>query len=230
MKIYVIGDLHLSGSVEKPMGVFGLHWENHHEKIEYHWKAQVRDEDLVLVPGDISWAMRLEEAMIDLQWIHQLPGKKVLLRGNHDYWWGSVTKLNHLFQNMFFLQNNSFQFGDYSICGTRGWLCANPYKFDAQDEKVYNRELQRLKLSLESTKGTGKNKIIVMTHYPPTNDKMEPSGFTEIYEAYGVEKVVYGHLHGSDGFRGALQGIHKGVQYYLTSCDFLDFKPLRIVE
>ena len=228
MTIHVIGDLHLSGSVQKPMDVFGTQWENHHEKIKYHWEETVREEDMVLIPGDISWAMRLDEAMIDLKWIEQLPGKKVLLRGNHDYWWGSVTKLNALFPDMFFLQNNSTSYEDYIICGTRGWLCPNLYKFDAQDEKIYNRELQRLRISLEKGLAQGNKRIIVMTHYPPTNDKMEPSAFTKIYEDYGVEKVVYGHLHGADGFRGALQGIHGGVAYHLTSCDYLDFKPLQI--
>lgn len=230
MAIYVIADLHLSGSVQKPMDIFGNQWANHHEKIEYHWRECVHEDDMVLIPGDISWAMRIEEAMVDLRWIDRLPGKKILLRGNHDYWWGSVTKLNTLFPNMFFLQNNSKNFGEYVICGTRGWLCPNSYKFDLQDEKIYNRELQRLKLSLETGIKQGNRKIIVMTHYPPTNDKMEPSAFTQTFEAYRVEKVVYGHLHGSDGFSGALQGTHRGVEYYLTSCDYLDFKPLKICD
>ncbi|MEW9121825.1 MAG: metallophosphoesterase [Thermotaleaceae bacterium] len=230
MGLYVIGDLHLSGSVEKPMDVFGMQWVEHQEKIEKNWKETIGSEDMVLIPGDISWAMRLEEAIVDLQWIQKLPGKKVLLKGNHDYWWSSITKLNSLFPNMIFLQNDYVSYEDYAICGTRGWTCPNPYKFDSQDEKIYNRELQRLKLSLDKGLEEGFKKIIVMLHYPPTNDLKEPSEFTQLIQRYPVEKVVYGHLHGKEGFEAGLKGEHRGIIYYLTSCDYLDFVPIQILE
>lgn len=230
MALYAIGDLHLSGGTDKPMDIFGEQWVQHHNKIKEKWLKYVRHGDVVLIPGDISWAMNLQEAMIDLKWIHELPGKKILLKGNHDYWWSSVTKLNRLFENIFFLQNNFYTYGDIAICGTRGWICPNEKKFDAQDEKVYARELHRLRLSLDEGKKNGYENIIVMTHYPPTNDKLEPSGFTAIYEEYRVKKVIYGHLHGAESFQGALQGKMNGVEYYLASCDYLNFTPLKVLD
>ncbi|MFT9494316.1 metallophosphoesterase [Anaerosolibacter sp.] len=229
MALYGIGDLHLSGGVHKPMDIFGEQWIQHHEKIKENWQRLITVEDTVLIPGDISWAMNMEQAMVDLEWIHELNGNKILLRGNHDYWWSSVTKLNLLFEDMVFLQNNFYQYKEYAICGTRGWICPNENKFEAQDEKIYQRELQRLKLSLEEARKKGIGKIIVMTHYPPTNDRLEPSGFTQIYEEYGVEKVIYGHLHGSESHGCALQGLVNGIEYRLTACDYIDFSPIKIL-
>lgn len=234
MALYAIGDLHLSFSSDKPMDVFGENWANYEEKIKSFWIENIRETDTTLIPGDISWAMRLEHALVDLEWIHELPGRKILLRGNHDYWWASLNKLQALYEDMDFLQNNFYEYESegvmYAICGTRGWLCPNPNKFDENDKKIYDRELLRLKLSLDAAKAAGHDKIIVMTHYPPTNDMQEDSGFTEIYEAYGVEKVIYGHLHTEFSFETGLQGVHGGVEYQLTSCDYLDFKPLKILE
>ncbi|MFZ5967887.1 MAG: metallophosphoesterase [Bacillota bacterium] len=230
MALYAIADLHLSLNTDKPMHVFGEQWFEHHHKIEAFWRETITEEDVTLIPGDISWAMGLDEAMVDLTWIHKLPGKKVLLRGNHDYWWGSISKMNQLFEDIYFLQNNFFPYKNYGVCGTRGWICPNDYKFDEQDEKVYKRELLRLSLSLEAAKKMGYKDLIVMTHYPPTNDKLEDSGFTEIFENAGVKKVIYGHLHGEDSFNGALQGVRNGVAYQLVSCDYLHFKPIKILE
>ncbi len=229
MALYAIADLHLSGSVDKPMDVFGDHWLKHHEKIQENWIKQVSEEDTVLIAGDISWAMKLEEAMVDLKWIHQLPGKKILIRGNHDYWWSSINKLNQLFDNLDFLQHNFFIYQDYAICGTRGWTCPNPFKFTEQDDKIYNREAQRLKASIEGAKKAGYDKIIVMLHYPPTNDHFEPSLFTEMVEYYKVEKVVYGHLHGEESYLAGLQGLYGGVEYHLVSCDFLNFDIMKLL-
>ncbi|MBB6217706.1 hypothetical protein HNQ80_003829 [Anaerosolibacter carboniphilus] len=230
MALYAIGDLHLSGGVDKPMDIFGEQWLRHHEKIKENWQRLITDEDTVLIPGDVSWAMNMEQARVDLEWIHELKGKKILLRGNHDYWWSSVTKLNLLFEDMSFLQNNFYEYKEYAICGTRGWICPNENKFEAQDEKVYQRELQRLKLSLDGARKKGFSRIIVMTHYPPTNDKLESSGFTQIYEDYGVDKVIYGHLHGSESHEYALQGMINGIEYILSSCDYIAFSPIRILN
>ncbi|QEK12764.1 serine/threonine protein phosphatase [Crassaminicella thermophila] len=230
MSLFVIGDLHLSFSVDKPMDIFGEQWVNHQEKIKKNWIEVIKENDMILIPGDISWAMNMKDATIDLEWINNLPGKKILLRGNHDYWWASVSKMNKLFENIRFLQNNYFTYKNFAICGTRGWLCPNDHKFTEHDEKIYERELHRLKLSLDEAIKNGCKDIIVMTHYPPTNDFMEDSGFTQIYETYGVKKVVYGHLHGIDSFKIGLKGEYKGVYYYLTSCDYLDFKPLKILD
>lgn len=234
MALYAIGDLHLSFSSDKPMDVFGEHWSNYEEKIKESWLECVSDSDTVLIPGDISWAMKLDQAMVDLEWIHKLPGRKILLRGNHDYWWSSLKKLQGLFDEMYFLQNNFYVYETtdqtYAICGTRGWLCPNPNKFEENDQKIYDRELLRLKLSLDAAKAAGHEKIIVMTHYPPTNDSRDRSGFVEIYEEYGVEKVIYGHLHSEYSFEAGLQGLHNNVEYLLTSCDYLDFQLKKIME
>lgn len=229
MAIYVIGDLHLSFNSDKPMDIFGDNWERHYEKIRNNWIEKVTQEDVVLIPGDISWAMKLEDAKQDLDWINDLPGKKVLLKGNHDYWWSSLNKLNKLYEDMYFIQNNHYGYKDYGICGTRGWLCPNPVKFDEHDEKVYLREANRLRMSLESANKAGYDKYIVMLHYPPTNEQLEQSLFKDIIEEYNVEKVVYGHLHNQESFKKGLKGFHDGAEYFLTSCDYLDFDLLKLL-
>jgi len=228
--LYAIGDLHLSFSVDKPMDIFGEAWVRHEEKIKESWMAQVKESDTVLIPGDISWATGFEEAKADLQWIDDLPGTKVLLRGNHDYWWTSLKKMKEAFPKLEFLQNNFYEYESHMICGTRGWVCPNKQNFDDHDEKIYNRELIRLKLSLDSAKKASDKPIIVMTHYPPTNDQFEPSGFTEIYETYDVSKVIFGHLHTEVSFKSGLQGTIRGVDYQLVSSDYVQFQLQKIVD
>ncbi|WP_105618074.1 metallophosphoesterase [Vallitalea okinawensis] len=229
MAIYAIGDLHLGFNVNKPMGIFGDAWTNHELKIKEHWQETIKEQDLVLIPGDISWAMTLEEAMEDLGWIDALPGYKVLVRGNHDYWWKSITKLNSMFDKMFFLQNNFYTIDNIAICGTRGWTCPNQRMFTDQDEKIYKRELQRLELSLNHAVKGGFTYIIAMLHYPPTNDEKQISGFTELMGAYGVDKVVYGHLHGQLSFDSSLIGKHGKTHYHLVSADYLDFQLYKVL-
>ncbi|GIM31268.1 metallophosphoesterase [Paraclostridium bifermentans] len=230
MSLYAIGDLHFSTAVNKPMNIFGDNWDNHEEKIINSWKSKVNEEDTVLIVGDTSWAINMKEAEEDLNIIHNLPGKKIYVKGNHDYWWTTVAKLNKLYDDMSFLQNNFYQYEEYAICGTRGWICPNDVKFTQDDEKIYKREAHRLKLSLDAAKKAGFKKIIVITHYPPTNDKLDPSLFTEIYESYGVEKVVYGHLHGKESFKMGLKGIRNEVEYNLVSCDYVDFNLIKIMD
>lgn len=230
MALFAIGDLHLGLALDKPMHIFGEDWKEHPQKIQAFWEKEIDENDTVLIPGDISWAMRMEEAMADLEWLHRLPGRKILIKGNHDYWWGSVTKMNEMFEDIHFLQNNFFPYEQYAICGTRGWICPNDRQFTEHDRKIYQRELHRIQLSLDEAIKKGYRDFIVMTHYPPTNDRLEPSGFTEIYEQYGVQKVIYAHLHGKDFFKFGLQGKHREVSYYLTSCDYLDFRPLKILD
>jgi hypothetical protein len=222
MKIYAIGDLHLSSNSNKPMDIFG--WHNHKEKIFEDWKNKVKAEDLVLLAGDTSWALHLEEAKQDLEEIDKLPGIKVLIKGNHDYWWSTISKMNDLFEDMFFLHNNIYVFGNYLICGTRGWLCPNETKFTEDDQKIYEREALRFKNSLEKTKKIEDKTIIAMLHYPPTNENYENSLFTDLINEYKVDKVIYGHLHGSDFFKTGLQGKVDATEYSLVSCDYLDFK------
>lgn len=228
MALYAISDLHLSLSQEKPMDVFGDNWYMHHEKIKENWLQVVKEEDTVLIAGDLSWSMKMEDGQKELHWIHQLPGRKIMIKGNHDYWWGSISKLNSLYEDMHFIQNNHFSYQDYAICGTRGWICPGTDKFEEKDLKIYNRELNRLRLSLDSARKEGFTKIIAMLHYPPTNEKFEDSGFTDILKEYSVEKVIYGHLHGPFHYN-LLNGEREGIEYLLTSCDYLDFKLIRLM-
>ena len=228
MALFAISDFHLALKGDKPMDVFGDHWIGHDEKIKENWIKNINEEDTVLIAGDISWSMSLDDGMNDLQWIHELPGKKVISKGNHDYWWGSINKLNSYYEDIFFIQNNHSNYEDYAICGTRGWICPGNKNFDAHDEKIYKRELIRLRLSLDSAVNAGYSKFIVMLHYPPTNDKFKSSGFTDICKEYRVSKVIYGHLHGPFNY-GVLNGELEGVQYSLTSCDFLNFDSIKII-
>lgn len=223
MRIFIVGDLHLSNdkTIEKPMDVFGLSWKDHDLRIREDWDAVVGDEDLVIVAGDISWGLKLEEAMADLEWIHARPGRKVLIKGNHDLWWNGITKLNQLYNDIFFLQNSCYETENCIICGTRGWVCPGSEGFTDQDRKIYLRESQRLKASLDAARAGNDKEIIGVLHYPPTNDKMQPSAFTELFETYGVKKVFYGHLHGQEAFKKGLKGNLNGVCYDLVSLDYL---------
>ena len=229
MALYAISDLHLAFGVDKPMDIFGDKWVKHEEKIKENWMSLINDEDIVLIAGDISWAINEKESSGDLNWIESLPGKKIISKGNHDYWWGSITKLNSMFDNTKFIQNNFYNYKDYAICGTRGWICPGADKFSEKDEKIYARELIRLRLSLNEAKNAGYNKFIVMIHYPPTNDKFQESGFLEIFKEFEVEKVIYGHLHGP-GLSKVFEGIHNDVEYIMTSADYLNFKPIKIMD
>jgi predicted phosphohydrolase len=231
MTIFAIGDLHLPGGDIKPMDVFGSHWENHFDKIAADWRRRVEPSDLVLLPGDISWAMHLSEALPDLKAIGGLPGVKVLLRGNHDYWWGTITRLRAaLPEGMHALQNDALVIGDYVVCGTRGWVLPGENGLDPEDMRIYQRELMRFEMSLQDAqrKGPGKKKL-VMLHYPPFNERQEPSGFTELMERYGVSDVVYGHLHGP-GLRGGYTGMWRNIRCYLVSCDGLGFSLMNLAE
>ncbi|PRR72429.1 3',5'-cyclic adenosine monophosphate phosphodiesterase CpdA [Clostridium thermopalmarium DSM 5974] len=225
--LYAISDLHLSLSSDKPMDVFGEQWNNHHERIRENWIKKINDKDTVLIAGDVSWSMKMEDGLADLEWIHNLPGRKIISKGNHDYWWGSISKLNNLYEDISFIQNNFFSYEDYAICGTRGWTIPGD-KSSSHDIKIYNREQIRLKLSLDKAVSSGYSKIIVMIHYPPVNDKFEASNFTEIFEEYGVEKVIYGHLHGPSLNR-VFEGTYNGVEYIMTSCDYINFDPIKVI-
>lgn len=237
MSIYAIADLHLSFSAEKPMDIYGGPWINHTEKIKHSWEERIGEDDTVIIPGDISWALRYEDALIDLKWISALPGKKVFIKGNHDLWWNSVNKLNALFENMFFLQNSYYEAEGYAICGSRGWICPGDEDFTAHDEKIYKRELGRLRMSLEAAAKAGYGKkyngnqggILGAIHFPPASDSLKHSGFTEIFEEYGVEKVVYGHLHGQDAYGNGVKGMRNNIEYILTSTDYLNCIPQRIL-
>lgn len=234
MKIYAISDLHLSVGVDKPMDIFGDTWANYMGKICDNWKNTIKNEDVVVIPGDICWAMYLEEALPDFKMLEDLPGKKIILKGNHDYWWITVNKLNQFilkyqFKTLQFLYNTSYICGNTVICGTRGWICPGDGYFTAEDRKVYNRELQRLRLSLDSIADKEEKEIIVALHYPPFGQKKQGSEFISILKEYNVKTCVYGHLH-STGTQAAITGDIDGTKYFLVSADYINFQPIFLTD
>ncbi|MDR3224875.1 MAG: metallophosphoesterase [Clostridiales Family XIII bacterium] len=229
-KIFAIGDLHLSFTSEKPMGIFGPNWDDHHLKIETNWRNTVSADDTVFLLGDLSWGLKFEEAAADLEWIHRLPGRKVLLKGNHDLWWQSVTRLRALYDDMIFIQNDSVACDGVALCGSRGWLTPQEPSFkESEDRKIYERELIRLRLSLEDAKRKGAAHLIAGLHFAPSARPELRSGFMELLEAFDVDQVVYGHLHGRDAFKKGVKDERFGIQYSLVSADYIAFNPLRIV-
>ncbi len=230
MKIYAISDLHLSNSCDKPMDIFGGKWENHTEKIKEKWKAKVTDEDIVLIAGDISWAMKLEEAEADLKWIDDLPGKKFIIRGNHEYWWKSISAVREILpESIWAIQNDAVKVGEFIICGTRGWTVPEKNKpLSDEDLKIFNREVKRLKLTLSAAKNLQVNdeKIICMIHYPPFAGDGSETEFTKLMEEYSVNSVVFGHIHGKTNC--PLQLLKNGVKYYFTSCDHIDNEVVKL--
>lgn len=230
MGLFAIGDLHLPGGQEKPMDIFGDHWEDHFGRISEDWRARVTPEDTVLIPGDISWAMQLAAAKPDLDAIGALPGRKVLIRGNHDYWWSGITQVRcNLPKGMYALQNDALDLGFCVVCGSRGWSFPTPETpLSPEDDKIYRRELLRVEMSLQQGKRLqGDRPLVLMLHYPPLTDQVRDTCFTALAEKYGVTLTVYGHLHGA-GIRVAYCGEHHGVRYELTSCDSLGFRLLAL--
>lgn len=233
MAVYAISDLHLSLSVNKPMDVFGSRWTGYMEKLKTLWTETVSADDHVIVPGDISWATYLDQAVEDFQFIEDLPGRKIISKGNHDYWWNTASKLEQFlegnkFLSISFMHNNSFKLGKTIVCGSRGWKCPGDEDFSTEDRKIYDRELQRLELSLKSIVNEGGENIIAALHYPPFNTSKEPSGFVEIMKKYNVNVCIYGHLHG-EGCKNAVEGNIGGIDFKLVSGDYLHFKPFKLV-
>jgi predicted phosphohydrolase len=233
IKIFAISDLHLSGHAPKPMDVFGMHWEGHWDRIRAVWREEVSPEDAMLLPGDLSWAMTLAQAVPDLEEIAELPGKKVLLRGNHDYWWSSVSRVREaLPRDMHAVQNDALALGGAVVCGTRGWACPGSAAWEGEaDRKIYERELIRMRLSLEAAARIREpgEPLVAMVHFPPFDERSGRSGFTDLLEEYGVNVAVYGHLHGiPEG--SAFEGERGGVEYRMVSCDYIGFRPKLILE
>lgn len=224
--IYALADLHLDYTNEKSMEVFGRNWENYQERIFSNWNDVVGPADTVLIPGDISWAMDLTHAYVDLKKIDELNGQKILMKGNHDYWRTSLNKINNLgLSSMHYLQNNSFTIEGYDICGTRGWIPRDHKDFTDHDEKVFTRELMRLENSI---KASGDNKKIVMLHYPPINQDKSLNEFYDICKNHKVEHLIYGHLHGI-GHSIIKEGNIGGIDIKCVAGDYIDFTPVRIV-
>jgi hypothetical protein len=225
MSIYAISDLHLGFDVDKPMDRFGPHWENHPDKIAARWRATVTQDDTVLVCGDTSWAMRLAEAMRDLEFVDALPGRKIILRGNHDYWWSSLAKVRRAMPaSLTPLQNDSLQVEGVQVAGSRGWLLPGP-ETTPEDERIFQRELDRLRLSLDSIEQPGPR--LAMLHYPPFDVQQHGSAVVDILRAYDVETCVYGHLHAVPP--GSYpEGDIDGIEYHCVSVDLVDFTPRQL--
>ena len=212
------------------MDVFGTGWEGHFEKIKSDWLAKVQADDVVLISGDISWAMKMSDALVDLRSLADLPGKKVFIRGNHDYWWNGITKLRDSAPNdsFIFLQTDAVKIGRYVIVGSRGWTCPGSSDYTEQDQKLYLREAERFRLAILDADKLVKegDKKIAMIHYPPFNVKKEDTLFTQLFEQNGVEKAVFGHIHG--GFYFPLKTEKNGIEYILASCDKVGFSLVKI--
>lgn len=231
MSIFSISDLHLSKDNLKPMDVFGARWENHLEKIKSDWLKKVSEEDIVLICGDISWGISLGEGLEDLRSLKGLPGKKIFIRGNHDFWWNGITKLRRAApdDSFIFLQNDCVKIGNTVICGSRGWTCPGSADYTADDEKLYLREAERFKLcfrEVDKVREEG-DRLIVMIHYPPFSQKSPKTLFTELFKEQRAEKVVFGHIHGDTYF--PYRTVKDGIEYILTSCDKVDFSLQKII-
>lgn len=230
MSLYTIGDLHLALSCDKPMEVF-KGWDNHVERIQKNWQKLVKPEDTVVIVGDVSWGISLEESRADFDFIDKLNGKKIILRGNHDYWFSTKQKCDNFFADNGFnsislLFNNAFAYDGYSLCGTRGWVNEQG-EASAADKKVILREAGRLRLSLEAGRRLALEPIAFL-HYPPVYFVNKNEEILSVLHEYGVKKCFYGHIHGS-GIQYAVDGVFEGIDYRLVSCDYTHFKPILVL-
>lgn len=233
MSIYAIADLHLSLGIDKPMDVFGGRWSNYMEKLKENWISNIGDEDTVIIPGDVSWATYIDSAYDDFRFIEALPGKKIISKGNHDYWWTTSSKLNkylqeHSFSTISFMHNNAFELEHVAICGTRGWKGPGEDDFNKDDEKIYKREIERLELSIKAALKSELPRMLVFMHYPPVTVKSRMTGFIEIMKKHNIKECYYGHLHG-EGIKGAIEGEYEGIDLKLISADHLNFTPFKVL-
>lgn len=233
MAIFAISDLHLALGKPKPMDIFGARWANYMDRLVAEWRQTVSEYDHVLIPGDISWATYLDEAYEDFRLIDSLPGRKIISKGNHDYWWTTLSKLEgfiaeNRFDSISFMHNNSFRIDGCAVCGTRGWKLPGDDDFGSEDRKILKRELNRLELSLKSAGPPPPGGLIAAVHFPVLNLRCVFSEFMDIMLKYGVNLCIYGHLHG-DAANNAIEGSAKGVELKLVSADHLAFRPLRLI-
>lgn len=238
MSIYVMADLHLSNSTNKPMDVFGSRWTDHMEKIKKNWCAIINDDDTIIVPGDISWAIDFKEAYDDFKFINSLPGKKLLGKGNHDYWWGTMAKNRAFlkendFDTIDFLYNNAYKVEDYIVCGTRGWYVDEKLQNESSDpeyQKIVAREAQRLKMSLEEAiklRTEENERILVFFHFPPIFKSFVCDELIDILLEYGITNCYFGHIHGTYNVPRSFN--YKGIDFTLISSDFLNFVPMIVM-
>lgn len=228
MALYAIGDLHLCLGAPKPMDIFGGAWIGYMDKLRQGLSV-IAPEDTTVLLGDLSWSLDLPNARADFAWINEIPGRKIILKGNHDYWWSTAAKFDKFctefgFENLYLLNNNCYYYGDYAICGTRGWFYEEE-RSGVHDEKVFKRELLRLEASL---KAAGERQKLVFLHYPPRYRGYTCMEILELLEKYEVRRCFYGHLH-SASHKLAMEGLWDGVDFKLVSADYLDFKPYTVI-
>ncbi len=237
MSIFVMADLHLSITTNKPMGIFGSRWCDHMEKIKKNWNAIISNEDTVIVPGDISWAIDYKEAYDDFNFINSLPGKKLLGKGNHDYWWGTMAKNRAFvkengFETIDFLYNNAYKVENYIVCGTRGWYVDEKLQNEANEpeyQKIVLREAQRLRMSLDEAVKLRENneQILVFFHFPPVFKSFVCNELIDILSEYGIKNCYFGHIHGTYNVPRAFE--YNGISFTLISSDFLSFVPMIVM-
>jgi len=226
--LYAIGDLHLSLEASKPMDVFGKGWHDYENRIKYGFSS-LKEDDVCVICGDLSWSMSLEKSLLDFKFIDNLPGKKIILKGNHDYWWSTATKAKKFFAengitSIDILHNNFFSCGDIAVCGTRGWFYEEETGSE-HDKKIMMREVARLETSLKMAEGF--NKKYCFLHYPPLYRSYECREIVDVMKKYGVTRCYYGHIH-SHGHSGAVQGMVEGIEYIMVSADYLGFSPIKV--
>lgn len=231
MALYAISDLHLPLGVDKPMDVFGSAWADYVDRLRENWQTVVKPDDTVVLPGDFSWATYLEQSERDFEYLHSLNGRKILLKGNHDYWWTTGSKLRSFagergYDDIFFLQNNAYFYNDIAICGTRGWTFPQGSAASEEDKKIYAREVQRMRLSCEAADG---KQIMAFLHYPPVAQGVFETEMTEVLHEYNVKTCVYGHLHAA-AQKSAVEGAAGGIEYILVSCDYRAFTPIKLMD
>ena len=229
MALYAIGDLHLCLGAPKPMDIFGGAWVGYMDKLKQGMSILTEEDTLVLL-GDLSWSLDLPNAKADFAWINEIPGRKIILKGNHDYWWSTAAKFYKFcqengFENQFILNNNFYEYGDYAICGTRGWFFEEE-RSGQHDEKVFKRELIRLEASLQAA---GEKPKIVFLHYPPRYKGYECSEILALLEKYDVRRCFYGHLHGGS-HKLAMEGTWGGVEFRLVAADYIGFQPIKVLD
>lgn len=229
MALYAIGDLHLSMGSDKPMDVFGERWQNHTEKLKAGFAA-LNDDDVCVLCGDLSWAMGLNASAADFRFINELPGKKIVLKGNHDYWWSTASAAKRMFERngidtIDILYNNAFTYGDYALCGTRGWFFEEETGGE-HDKKIMRREIMRLEASL---KAAGDRKKLVFLHYPPIFQRYRCQEILDLLREYEVSLCCYGHIHGK-GCAVAFNGLREGTEFRLVSADFVNFSPVKLMD
>lgn len=229
MALYAIGDLHLCLGAPKPMDIFGGAWIGYMEKLR-DGMSVITDQDTTVLMGDLSWALDLPSSAADFAWINQIPGKKIILKGNHDYWWSTAAKFNKFcaeqgFENFYLLNNNCYEYGEYAICGTRGWFFEEE-RSGQHDEKVFKRELIRLEASL---KAAGDKQKYVFLHYPPRYKGYECAEILQLLKKYEVRRCFYGHLHGGS-HKLAMEGLWDGVDFKLCAADYIGFLPYKVLD